>query len=91
VKMVTDSMSVANTDVQTGQALQLTIVLTYLNNNARGNMIKTLDARMDGGDVITHDAQGCDHWDCVQHYTPYISNIYLTEKAKLRSWLRART
>ena len=31
--MVSDSKSVANTDVQAGQALQLTIVLIYLNNN----------------------------------------------------------
>ena len=36
VKMVSDSKSVANTDVQAGQALQLTIVLIYLNNNTRG-------------------------------------------------------
>ena len=49
VKMVSDSKSVANTDVQAGQALQLTIVLIYLNNNTRGKMIKKLDARMDGG------------------------------------------
>ena len=47
--MVSDSKSVANTDVQAGQALQLTIVLIYLNNNTRGKMIKKLDARMDGG------------------------------------------
>ena len=51
--MVSDSKSVANTDVQAGQALQLTIVLIYLNNNTRGKMIKKLDARMDGGDLIT--------------------------------------
>jgi hypothetical protein len=49
VKLVSDSKSVANTDVQAGQALQLTIVLIYLNNNTRGKMIKKLDARMDGG------------------------------------------
>ena len=42
VKMVSDSKSVANTDVQAGQALQLTIVLIYLNNNTRGKMLKNL-------------------------------------------------
>ena len=47
--MVSDSKSVANTDVQAGQALQLTIVLIYLNNNTRGKMLKNLNARMDGG------------------------------------------
>ena len=46
VKMVSDSKSVANTDEQAGQALQLTIVLIYLNNNTRGKMIKNLNARM---------------------------------------------
>ena len=53
VKMVSDSKSVANTDVQAGQALQLTIVLIYLNNNTRGKMLKNLNARMDGGDLLT--------------------------------------
>ena len=52
VKMVSDSKSVANTDVQAGQALQLTIVLIYL-KNTRGKMIKKLNARMDGGDLLT--------------------------------------
>ena len=50
--MVSDSKSVANTDVQAGQALQLTIVLIYL-KNTRGKMIKKLNARMDGGDLLT--------------------------------------
>ena len=50
--MVNDSKSVANTDVQAGQALQLTIVLIYL-KNTRGKMIKKLNARMDGGDLLT--------------------------------------
>ena len=52
LKMVSDSKSVANTDVQAGQALQLTIVLIYL-KNTRGKMIKKLNARMDGGDLLT--------------------------------------
>ena len=52
MKMVSDSKSVANTDVQAGQALQLTIVLIYL-KNTRGKMIKKLNARMDGGDLLT--------------------------------------
>jgi hypothetical protein len=53
VKMVSESKSVANTDVQTGQALQLTIVLIYMKNNTRRKMIKKLNARMDGGDLLT--------------------------------------
>ena len=56
--MVNDSKSVANTDVKTGQALQLTIVLIYL-KNTRGEMIKKLNARMDGGDLLTQESQNC--------------------------------
>ena len=46
MKMVNDRKFVFNTDVQAVQALQLTIV-------TRGKMVKKLNARMDGGDLLT--------------------------------------
>ena len=50
--MVNDSKFVFNTDVQAVKALQLTIVFIYL-KNTRGEMIKMLNSRMDGGDLLT--------------------------------------
>ena len=50
--MVNDSKFVFNIDVQAVQALQLTIVFIYL-KNTRGKMIKKLNSRMNGGDLLT--------------------------------------
>jgi glutaredoxin len=89
VKMVSDSKSVANTDEQAGQALQLTIVLIYLNNNTRGKMLKNLNARMDGGDLLTlkgaetearllgeklySNQEDCPNCDMIQCYADFAS------------------